>query len=218
LAQKCVSGLKTSFQEGFGPYNLFKKHALSPNVSFELSYFTDYQINGELFMTSLETERLLICPLSVDDGAFIVDLLNDPGWLRFIGDKGVRTVAEARVYLVNGPLASYEQFGFGLCLVKLKAENRAIGVCGLIKREGLADVDLGFAFLPQFRGQGYAFEAAQAVLHYGQTELGLARIVAITLPENKASIRLLEKLGLRFEKTIKLPGDEETLHLFGIEL
>jgi len=169
-------------------------------------------------MITLKTDRLIICSLSEDDAPFIVTLLNDPDWLRFIGDKEVRTLADARAYLVNGPLSSYERNGFGLYLVKLQVGGDPIGICGLIKREGLENVDIGFAFLPQFRGQGYAFEAAQAVLHYGQTELGLERIVAITLPENGTSIKLLKKLGLRFEKMVKLPGDDEACQLFVLDI
>ena len=168
-------------------------------------------------MTNLKTNRLTICPLTLADAPFIVTLLNDPDWLRYIGDKGVRTVDDARTYLSNGPLTSYAQFGYGLWLVKLRTNGDSLGMCGLINRPGLADVDLGFAFLPQFRGQGYGFEAAQAVLQHGQTELGLSRIVAITLPENTASIKLLEKLGLRFEKTINLPNDDEPLQLFSLD-
>ena len=166
----------------------------------------------------LETERLIIRKLNVDDAAFIFELVNDPDWLRFIGDRGVRTLEDAGKYILNGPMAMYERVGFGLYLVELKSNGTPIGMCGLIKREGLDDVDIGFAYLPQFRAQGYAYEAASAVLAYGRREFGLKRIVAITSVDNERSIQLLEKLGFAFEKLIKLPGDDEELKLFAIDV
>src|ERR1700704_4791358 len=111
-------------------------------------------------MTILETDRLLLRKLTADDAEFILDLLNQPSFLQFIGDKGVRTLDDARQYILAGPVASYERFGFGLYLTALKESQVSIGICGLIKRETLEDVDVGFAFLPQFWSKGYAFEAA----------------------------------------------------------
>ena len=165
----------------------------------------------------LETERLRLRQFVLDDAAFIVALLNDPDWLRFIGDRGVRTLDEARAYLINGPLAMYSRLGFGLYAVVLKSSGLPIGMCGLIKREGLADVDVGFAFLPPYRAQGYAYEAAAAVMAYGRREFNLKRLVAITSLDNEKSIRLLERLSFVFEKTLRLPGDDEELNLFAAE-
>jgi RimJ/RimL family protein N-acetyltransferase len=145
-------------------------------------------------MIILETERLVLRRLQTDDAPFIVRLLNDPDWLRFIGDKSVRTLDEAREYLRRGPIAMYAREGFGLYLT-VKKPDVPIGLCGLIRREGLADVDLGFAFLPAFRGQGYAFESAAAVMAYGRATLGLGRIVAITSADNQRSMHLLARLG-----------------------
>lgn len=139
------------------------------------------------------------------DAPVMLALLNDPGFLRYIGDKGVRTLADAAAYIERGPLASYAQHGFGLWLVTLKDGGTAIGMCGLIKREGLDDVDIGFAYLPQFCGCGYATEAAAATLHHGRTVLGLKRIVAITAPDNTASANVLRKIGLRHTRTLRLP-------------
>lgn len=164
--------------------------------------------------TILETDRLSLRRLTLDDAAFILELLNDPDWLRFIGDRHVHSLDEARAYLQNGPLAMYDRSGFGLYAVTLKGHESPIGMCGLIKREGLDDVDLGFAFLPPYRAQGYAYEAAAAMLAYGRREFGLKRIVAITSLDNEKSIRLLERLGFVFEKTTRLPGDDEELKLF----
>ena len=166
-------------------------------------------------MTVIETERLVLRRLAIDDAEFIVELLNQPSFLRYIGDKEVRNNADAVRYIQGGPLASYERFGFGLYLVELKETGVPMGICGLLKRDSLPDVDVGFAFLPSYWSQGYAFEAAAAVMTYGRDVLGLRRIVAITSPDNEGSIRLLEKLGLRFERLIKLSADQSEVRLFG---
>jgi RimJ/RimL family protein N-acetyltransferase len=160
-------------------------------------------------MQVLETDQLIIRWLTVEDAAFILELVNDPSWLRFIGDRGVRTLEDARNYIVKGPVEMYGRLGFGLYLVELKDEGVPIGTCGLIKRDSLKDVDIGFAFLPSFRGKGYAYEAASAVLAYGKKTLGLERIVAIVSPGNERSIRLLEKLGFKFEQRVRLSERDE---------
>lgn len=165
-------------------------------------------------MTILETPRLVIRRLSADDAEFILALLNEPSFLRYIGDKGVRNIADAIRYIQTGPLASYERFGFGIYLVELKESGLPIGMCGLIKRETLPDVDIGFAFLPSFWSRGYAFESAAAVMNYGRAVLGLRRIVAITSPDNDASAKLLEKCGLRYERLIKLGDETAEVRLF----
>jgi RimJ/RimL family protein N-acetyltransferase len=162
----------------------------------------------------LETDRLILRWLSPEDAEFILQLLNEPSWLKFIGDKGVRTLEDARSYILQGPLEMYSRLGFGLYLVVLKEEGLPIGMCGLIKRDSLKDVDIGFAFLPAYWGRGYAYEAASAVMAYGK-DLGLNRIVAITSPDNDSSARLLEKLGLRFEEMLKLTPGSEAVKLFG---
>jgi RimJ/RimL family protein N-acetyltransferase len=163
----------------------------------------------------LETARLRLRRLAVEDAEFILQLLNEPSFLRFIGDRRVRTIADARHYILQGPMRSYERFGFGLYLTELKETRIPIGICGLLKRDQLNDVDVGFAFLPQFWRQGYAFESASAMLAYGRKTLGLTRIVAITNPENVGSISLLKKLGLNFEQLIKLSEDGPETKLFG---
>ena len=152
----------------------------------------------------LSTERLILRRLTTGDAEFIFELLNDPDFLRFVGDKGVRTLDDARQYILSGPVASYEQHGFGLWLVELKGGNTAVGICGLLKREALADVDIGFAFLPRHRSSGYALESAAAVLEYSRNSLGLERVVAITDPDNVASLRVLEKIGMSFDRMIRL--------------
>ena len=169
-------------------------------------------------MKVLETERLILRRLSVDDGAFILGLLNDPAWLRFICDKAVRNLEDARNYIATGPMDMYARLGFGLYLTERKSDAAPIGICGLIKRDALEDVDIGFAFLPAFRGKGYAREAAAAVMEHARSAFGLRRLVAITSPGNEASIRLLEKLGLRFEATVSLAGDSHDVSLFATDL
>ena len=168
-------------------------------------------------MKVLETDRLTLRRLSVKDAGFILDLLNQPSFLRYIGDKGVRTLDDARNYVLHGPMASYERFGFGLYLVEVKETRDPIGICGLLKRETLEDVDIGFAFLPQFWRRGYAFESAAAVLAHGRDVLRLDRIVAITSPDNDASIRVLNKIGLKFERMIKLSEEAVEVKLFAPE-
>lgn len=169
-------------------------------------------------MKVLETERLILRRLTVEDSEFILELLNDPSWLRFIGDRGVRTLDGARDYILKSLVAMYERLGFGLYLTELKGEGVPIGICGLIKRDSLEDVDIGFAFLPKFRGQGYAYESASAVMMYGKESFGLNRLVAITSPDNVGSARLLEKLGFNFERMVKLSDDSAEVSLFASDI
>lgn len=165
-------------------------------------------------MKILETERLVLRQLTPEDAPFILELLNDPLFHRFVGDKGIRTVDGARDYIINGPVASYAKHGFGLFHVAHKQTAVPIGMCGLLKRDVLEDVDVGFAYLPQFSGQGYATEAALATIHYGYTVIGLKRIVAITAPDNEASQNVLRKIGLRHTQTIHLPAYQGPSFLF----
>jgi RimJ/RimL family protein N-acetyltransferase len=165
----------------------------------------------------LETDRLALRRLTTDDTAFILELLNDPSFLRHIGDKGVRNTADAVRYIQDGPLASYERFGFGLYLVERKDGGEPIGICGLLKRESLEDPDLGFAFLPRFWRKGYALESASAVLAHAGATLGLKRILAITSPGNVASINLLVKIGFRADRVARLSADEEPILVFSRE-
>ncbi|MBC8152876.1 MAG: GNAT family N-acetyltransferase [Bacteroidetes bacterium] len=167
-------------------------------------------------MCVLQTNRLSLHQLSTQDAPFILELLNTPGWLAFIGDRGVKTLDDARTYILNGPVTSYAQHGFGLYLVELTESRLPIGLCGLLKRETVEDVDIGFAFLPPYTGQGYAYEAASAMLTYARTMLHLKRVVAITAPGNQRSISLLERLGMRYKATITLAGNTEESILYEI--
>ena len=173
---------------------------------------------GVFPVTVLETERLILRQLTLDDDEFIFELLNDPSFIQNIGDRHIRTMDDARAYILNGPVASYSKNGFGLYLVLLRETNESIGMCGLIRRDGLEDVDIGYAFLPRFWSKGYAVEAARATKVYARDVIGLKRIVAIVDPANEGSIRVLEKIGLHYEKMVRLSADDIDLQLFGADL
>lgn len=165
----------------------------------------------------LETPRLILRRFTLDDALFIRALVNDPAWIQNIGDRHVHTLEDARAYLEKGALAMYEREGFGLYAVVQRDSGEAIGMCGLVRRAGLdGDIDLGFAFLPEHRGRGYAIESARAVRDYAKAILGLKRLVAIVSPRNRPSIRLLERLGFRFERAVKLPNDDEEIELYAL--
>jgi RimJ/RimL family protein N-acetyltransferase len=165
-------------------------------------------------MLVLETERLILRHLTLDDAPFVRELVNEPGWIRNIGDRGVDRVEDAERYLRKSYLDSYAEHGFGMYLVAGKADGVSMGICGLIKRDTLADVDIGFAFLARFGGRGYAFESAAAVMAHARDALGLRRVVAITIAENTPSRRLLEKLGMRLEKVLPPSDEPEELLLY----
>lgn len=163
---------------------------------------------------NFETQNLRFRPFNLADTKFILELVNTEDWLKYIGDRNVHSEKDAENYLVNGPLKSYTENGFGLSMVELKDSRTPVGMCGLIKRAGLDDIDIGFALLPKFYKKGYAVEIAEATLNYGFEKLNLPKIVAITMESNSSSIALLKKIGMRFEKNVNLPNDPETLLLF----
>lgn len=162
----------------------------------------------------LETPRLVLRRLTVDDAPFMLTLLNEPSFFANIGDKGVRTLDQARQFLLDSHIASYERNGYGHYRVDVKETGEPIGTCGLINREALKAIDVGFAYLPAYWSKGYATEAALAVMDYGRRQLGVQKIVAIVSPHNSGSIRVLEKLGLRFEKPVQMAAGGETIHLY----
>ena len=162
-------------------------------------------------MHLIETERLLIDTVTTDDAAFILKLVNSPGWLQYIGDRNVRSLEDARRYIEKNALKSYKERGFGPYKMVLKNTNTAIGLCGLLKRDILEDVDIGYALLPGYTGHGYAYDAAAGVLAYANKQLGLQRIVAVTSADNVRSLTLLQKLGLRFERTLRFYNQDALL-------
>lgn len=153
----------------------------------------------------LRTERLVVRQLTEDDAPFLLELLNSPGFIDNIGDRGVRALEDAARYVSQGPGESYRRHGYGLWLTSLKS-GEPIGICGLVKREGLEDADIGYAFLERHWGRGYAREAAAAVLSYARDTIGLSRVVAIVKPGNAASEALLTKIGMRPGGAVRLPG------------
>jgi ribosomal-protein-alanine N-acetyltransferase len=165
----------------------------------------------------LETERLALRELNAGDAAFILELLNEPSFLHNIGDRGVRTIEDAVQYILKGPVESYARHGFGLWLVELKDAGTPAGICGLVKRDALPDADIGYAFLPRFWSRGYAYESAAAVMRHARGALGLRRVLAITNPDNAGSIKVLEKVGLRFDRLTRLSEDAPEIMLFASE-
>ncbi|MCE7991906.1 MAG: GNAT family N-acetyltransferase [Roseivirga sp.] len=159
------------------------------------------------------TQRLQLDKLTLADAPFVFKLVNEPGWIKFIGDRGIRNLKDAENYIINGPQKSYADFGFGLFKVSL-LDGTPIGMCGLLQRDYLDHPDIGFAFLAEFTGKGYALEAANATMTYARDKLGQKTIMATTLPENEKSISLLEKIGLRFVKLTKTSVDGPEVKLF----
>lgn len=162
-------------------------------------------------MNIIETDRLILREFTAGDAGFILELLNTRGWLKFIGDRGVKTLEDAHDYIQERFVDSYRKNGFGAYLVMLKDKEQPVGMCGLIKRPELEDPDIGYALLPEYEGKGYAFEAAWHTLHYAKTVLMLPRILAITNADNVNSINLLNKLGLRYEKMMKITENDEVM-------
>lgn len=166
----------------------------------------------------LETARLRLRRLDADDAAFIFELVNDPDWLRHIGDKNVRSLDDARGYIENGPEAMFRRHGFALLRVETKSDGTPIGICGLLRRDTLEDPDIGFAFLPAFRGRGYAREAAAATLADAKQRLRIDRVLAIVSPDNADSAKLLETVGFRFERMQKGTVGDKDLRVFAMAL
>lgn len=165
-------------------------------------------------MLPIKTSRLILREATHDDAAFILELLNQPDWIEYIGDRNIGDLASAAVYINERLISAYHANGFGLYMVDLAKTGTTIGLCGLVKRQSLPDPDIGFAFLKEWQGKGFAREAAEATLEYAYHELGLERVVGFTLPENNRSIRLLESLGMVFDRTVFVDGDREACNLY----
>lgn len=166
---------------------------------------------------SFETERLFLRPMQIEDAPFLLELLNTPKWIDYIGDRNVKTIEEAKEYIKTKMLPQLEELGFGNYTVIRKLDNVKMGTCGLYNREGIEGIDIGFAFLPQYEKQGFAFEAANKIKIVGFKEFCISQISAITIKENISSQKLIKKLGLKFEKIINLPNDSEDLLLYTLK-
>ncbi len=169
-------------------------------------------------MSIVKTDRLSLRKIDTDDADFMLRLLNDPAFIQYVGDKNTRDLASAKTYILEGPVASYQSHGYGLYLVETIDNRTPIGICGILKRDFLDHADLGFALIPEYREVGYAFEAAQATIELARSELKLSRIVAFTAANNTRSIKLLEKLGMAFDRMIDLPADGKRVKLYGCSL
>ena len=168
-------------------------------------------------MTLLETDRLILRYLTEEDAEFFMALANTPSWLKYIGDRNIKTIEASKKYIRDGSIKSYEERGFGFYMVELKENNECLGVCGLIKRDALEDVDIGFAFMPEYEGKGYGYESASAVLQYAKNNLKMSRIIAITVPENERSIVLIKKIGLTYDKMVIPFDDKKELMQFEVK-
>lgn len=164
------------------------------------------------------TKRLLLPRLTVDDAPLMLAIWNDPAFVHYVGDRGIRTLGDTRTALQQGVLRLYSDHGYGPYTMVLKRTGESIGICGLFKRASIDDPDIGFAVLPEYRGQGYVLEAARSVVAYAREQLNLPRLTAIVSPENAASVALIGKLGLEFERMHRMPGDDDDVALFGMEL
>ena len=162
----------------------------------------------------LDTERLRLRKMTLDDTGLMLAVWNDPAFIRHVGDRGIRTTEDARDAMRKGALHLYEAYGYGPYRIALKDNDTPIGICGLFRRDGLDEPDIGYSTLPDFCGQGYAYEAATAVLDYAQAELALQRLIAIISPTNEASIGLIRKLGFEFERMHTMPDDEEEICIY----
>jgi ribosomal-protein-alanine N-acetyltransferase len=162
----------------------------------------------------LETARLSLRRFVFDDAPHVVELLNQPSFIRNIGDRGVRNADDAHRYLHDGPMAMYEKYGFGLWHCSRRTDGAFVGMCGLLKRDILPDVDVGYAFLPEHWGQGYAFEAANATVELGAGKFGLKRVIGVVSDHNTASIRVLEKIGMSYERMFPMRPDEPEVRLY----
>ncbi|WP_299258797.1 GNAT family N-acetyltransferase [uncultured Aquimarina sp.] len=165
-------------------------------------------------MKYFKTDRLLLKPATIEDATFYLELLNSPKWLQNIGDRDVKSVGDAERYITEKMTPQLERLGYSNYTVIRKSDKVKLGCCGLYDRDGIEGVDIGFAFLPEYEGKGYAFESALKIKEVGVAEFGIEKISAITIPENKSSQRLLEKLDFTFIKIINIPNDDEDLMLY----
>ncbi|MGI9201533.1 MAG: GNAT family N-acetyltransferase [Woeseiaceae bacterium] len=173
-------------------------------------------MSGQQPEFALQTERLAIRRLTLADADLMLSVWNDPAFYKYVGDRGIHTIDDARVALQEGAFQLYEKYGYGPFRIAIRENDQAIGTCGLFRREGFDDPDIGWSILPEFCGKGFAYEAACAVLEYGITDVSLTRVVAFISAENAPSIGLAKKLGLRYERMTRLVGDDEDVCLYSM--
>ena len=190
----------------------------SPSVSSLFSAMIKILIYTTTAMKILETERLTLGLIALEDADFYLELVNDPTWIENIRDMGIHTVEAARESILNNQISAQNKDGFSFYLVRQQIDNAPMGMCGLKKRDFLNDVDLGYAFLPRYAGHGFALEAATAVVQFARANLLLPKLAAITSPSNLRSNQLLKKLGFELERVLVLPGEERSTNLYGLVL
>ena len=166
---------------------------------------------------AFETDRLFIRPTAANDAEFIYHLMNTPKWIEYIGDRNVHSIEKAKEYIEERMISQLNRLGYSNYTILKKEDNQKIGTCGLFDREGLEGIDIGFALLPEFEGNGFAFEASNRIKDAAFEEFGIARLSAITAKDNIGSQKLLEKLGLQLKGTTTLPNDNEELLIFEIK-
>ncbi len=167
---------------------------------------------------TLETEHLRLRWLTLDDAELMLAIWNDPAFIRHVGDRGIRTIDEARAAMAKGALQLYEKYGYGPYHMALKDDDTAIGICGLFRRDNLDDPDIGYGVLPEYCGKGYGYEGSRAVMQHARSNLALDRVIAIISPDNEASIGLIRKLGLRFERMHRMHEDDDEVCMYGVQL
>jgi len=166
----------------------------------------------------METDRLRLRAVTIDDAELMLAVWNDPAFIHNVTDRGIRTLDQAREAIESGAQKLFDDYGYGPYCMSLKSDGSMIGICGLFRRENLDDPDIGFAVLPAYCGRGYAGEAAEAVVAYARNDLGLGVLTAIVSPTNVSSIGLIEKLGLKFERMVTMPGEDEAICLYSMAL
>ncbi len=191
--------------------------ARSPRCQLTVSSPTKSTFSQRIPMPLIETPRTVIRLMTAADADFIRELLNEPSFLRFIGDRQVRTTDDAGQFIDRRYQQSYRDHGYGLYVVASRESGESMGICGFVRRDSLPAVDMGFAFLPRFEGKGFAFESAAATLQYGRDSLGLTRVLAIAQADNARSLALLDRLGFAFDRLITMPGEAQPVSMYASE-
>lgn len=179
------------------------------NSLFLISYFhVANHITKKMIYKTYQTERLFLKPTNVEDAPLTLKLLNMPKWLSYIGDRNVHSLEDAENYIRTKMTPQLERLGFGNYTLIRKVDGSKLGCCGLYDREGLEALDIGFALLEKYEGKGYAYEAALCLKNAAFMDFNMQKLGAITVQANKASRKLLEKLGLEFLKMMDINGEE----------
>ena len=210
--------VKEQQQRRCAPINQLKQNQWSCHkLDIIKAAISDTMTDKDILLKILETERLNLRTFSLNDAAFLLEQMNEPAFLLYVGDRGLRTLDDAREFIKKRLIAHYDKNGFSFYVAERKEDDEIIGMCGLVDRDGLDGVDIGFAILPAHWKNGYAYEASQAVMLHARDDIGLKRVLAITDPRNKPSNALLKKLGMTHVSMVTLPGDTKEDNLYAID-